>query len=368
MTIPRWIFVDDQADAANAFASRLSNETGLDVVVFAPAEAKAKILTGQDAPDGVLMDVDLSAAVGETGTGPGIAQDIRIKQKSRDIQEFPVIRFAAIGPVERNIKGDPASDDLFDLKIQKESLLKDTEEVVAQLHGLLEIYRGLKEAKTEDVQTLPMLVGLSLEDWELLGHLGFESRLLSAIQSAPHVAAGTLMRDFLLPAGLLITEDLLAVRLGVDVSASGTSWDEVKAKLPFFYSGIGGKRFVRWWARGLEAWWLEATRESRPLSNLTPPERVERLNQICAVKGLVPLQMPIGSAGSRPWRLCSLMGEREPKETMAIDPLESVRLMPRTDLPPWVDPLYAALGPALQQGKDFRLNQTDLTRLSRKHK
>lgn len=363
----RWIFVDDVPDAAQAFADRLSKDTGLTVEVIGPETAKAEVLSGKLVPHGVLMDVDLSAAPGENGTGPGIAQDIRVKQKARAISEFPVVRFAAIAPVEKNLKGDPASDDLFDLKIQKEALTKEGGWVVEQLHGLLEIYSALAE-ESPDESTFLKFLDISPDRWARVGHVGLQSRVLTGLQAAPHVAAGSLLRDFLLPAGLLIGEDLLAIRLGIDARQSAEEWFALRESLPFRYTGVASSRFVRWWARDLETWWLEAFKGVSPLASLTSVERVNVLTGGQAAKKLTPLTLPNGSAGSKPWRLCSLVAEREPKELLPIDPLESVRFMPRTDLPAWVDPQYAALGPALQERNDFRLNQSDLSRLSKKYR
>ena len=78
--------------------------------------------------------------------------------------------------------------------------------------------------------------------------------------------------------------------------------------------------------------------------------------------------MPKGSAGDRPWRLCTLNLEEYEPQYIPIDPSAAVRLSPRTDQPPWTDPQYAALGSAVRAVDDLRLNRLDIDRLQRKYR
>lgn len=365
----RWIFIDDQHDAAQSFADALTHDSPIEVLVVDPADAKPRLLGAKESPAGVLMDVDLSSATGEHGTGPGIAQDIRVKQRAREIAEYPVVRFAGLEPIRRSIQGDPASDDLFDLKIPKEKLRENgASHIVGLLRGVSLVYLALgRIGNATDDSFLP-LVGLSAQEWERLGHPAFSDRLLSALQVATHVAAGTFVRSFLLPSGLLIDERLLAVRLGVNREASGEQWFDLLESLPFAYGGVGSDAFKRWWARGLDDWWYSTVGEDEPLSSLDAESRVKLLGERAGCKNLISLSMPQGSAGTKPWRHCSLSLEEDPPRFVPLDPTESVRLTGRVDLPPWVDPAYAALGPALQARHDFRRNRSDLDRLRRKYK
>jgi hypothetical protein len=363
-----WIFVDDSPDDAAAFADDLRLEpNALDVEVLLPSAAKERLFGQNFVPDGVLMDVDLSYAPGERGSGPGIAQDIRVKQKAHDISEYPVVRFSYREQIKRNVQGDPASDDLFDLKIQKEEVTTGRDSVKRRLRGIRNIYAQLIAQTPPKPEALTEL--LKLDNAELAGwsHQAFHDRLLSALQVATHVGASAFMRSFILTTGLLISEEVLSFRLGVDAAASGQAWVDVREGLPFRYSGLASESFDRWWSRGLEDWWFQTVKDECPLVSLSITRRLELLSAKAGITGLVPLQMPRGSAGDKPWRLCALTLEDDPPHLIPVDPAESVRLTPRDDLAPWVDPLYAALGPALQAKGDFRLNRQDLERLRRKH-
>lgn len=363
-----WIFVDDFPEDAGAFADDLSRgQHAVTVEVMLPDAAKDRLLVKNFAPEGVLMDVDLSNAQGERGSGPGFAQDIRVKQKARDLSEYPIVRFSYRDRIRKNVQGDPASDDLFDLKIQKEEVRSGRESVQRRLIGIAKVYDVLKQQTSPTRETLPGLLGLSEDQLAQWSHQAFHDRLLSALQVATHVAASAFMRGFISTTGLLIGEEVLSFRLGIDAAASGAAWHELRDKLPCRYSGLAADEFPRWWARGVDDWWFEITKDECPLASLSIKQRFELLESRANVNGLSALTMPHGSAGDKPWRACALTLEEDPLSYLPVDPTEAVRVTPRADLPLWVDPLYAALGPALQARDDLRLNRSDLERLRRKH-
>jgi hypothetical protein len=363
-----WIFVDDQLDEAQTFADQLgSGVQAVRVLVMSPRDARDALLGRVEAPTGVLMDVDLSNADGERGSGPGLAQDLRVKQKAGELREFPIARFAALAPIRINVKGDPGSDDLFDLKVQKEELRVDLVSIQRRLTGLEHVYEALTTHDANDPQTVRKLVGLPESEFERWCHQGFRDRLSSSLQVATHVAAGSFMRGFLVPTGLLLDERVLSYRLGIDPESSRTAWRKLLDRLPFAYSGIASEQFPRWWSRGLEDWWAEITDDAKPLAGLTIDQRVLALARAMNLD-LLPLIMPPDSPGRRPWRLCAISLEAEPARFFPVDPSEGVRMTPRADLPPWTDPLHAALGPALQERLDLRLNRSDLARLERRHR
>lgn len=364
----RWVFVDDSEPEAKAFSDALSRgESPIQVIPMVPESASAVLLSNKEAPAGVLMDVDLSNASGALNTGPGIAQNIRVQQRAGKINDYPIVRFAGLANVLRNVQGDPTSDDLFDWQVMKEHVRREgPESIWRQLQGIEDVYRVLSQFKDANRDQFPDLVGLSPEEWDRFGHPSFADRILASLRVATHVGAGTFLRSFLLAPGLLIDQPLLAVRLGVDIAGSGATWRRLLESLEFSYRGAGAVGFPRWWARGLDEWWAQASGTNLPLSSCNIEERVARIVAV-AGNGLAPLEMPNGSAGSKPWRFCSLNMEREPAVFFPLDPAESVRMTGTTDLPPWVDPRYAALGPALEQKNDFRLNGADLIRLRRKH-
>lgn len=355
----KWVFVDDQPAPSAAFADGLSDtDSRFEVTVLGPGEARKVLLAAETTADGVLVDVDLSDIPGEHGSGPGLAQDIRVNQENGRIASFPLVRFSSRAKVLENIGGDSSSDDLFDLKIYKELAARNIPHVRSKLVGCSEVYREVSETSSLAPEQLAGFLDLSVETLESWTHPEFIARANSARSDRPHVAAGLIMR-FLTQPGPLINEDLLAVRLGVNRASEG--WVALRDGLDSVkYSGKGRDYFDLWWARGLEDWWLDCEGAETPLSSMTIEQRTQEL----AVKhpGLVPLTMPPESWGTRPWRLCTLSLEEEDPSIVPVDPAFGVRMASRGNLPPWVDPSYAALGIALQHRDDTRLNRADFER------
>lgn len=362
-----WIFVDDYAEEAKAFAEELEGEGGIKIEVMLPADARKALLADRREPAGVLMDVDLSSVPGEFGTGPGIAQDIRVKQKGGGAKEFPIVRFSAAAPIEKNVRGDPTSDDLFELKVPKSDVKERRYEVVQHLIGLREVYDVVlwgAERRDQNAALLERLFGIPCNRFAEWGHQGMVAKVLAGLEHAPHVAAGAFCRSFLVPYGLLIDQRLLAVRLGIDFVKSQDAWNVLlEIAQGFRYAGVGGSRFERWWARGLEEWWFMEIDTVTPLASRSVQERYERIVEKTKINGLVPLEVPQGEDNSRPWRFCKLGLEQSCTEYIPIDPSGAVRLVSQADFPPWIDPHFACLKLALRGRGDPRINKQDLARL-----
>ncbi|WP_146022610.1 MULTISPECIES: hypothetical protein [unclassified Pseudomonas] len=356
-----WYLVDDLAEEGVAFASNLSLTGEVQIEYLTPPQARELLLSGSCNPLGILLDVDLTAQAGELGTGPGIAQDLRVKQKAGLVPEFPIVRFAAEPKVRNLIWGDPSSDDLFDLKIQKHEM-KNPQWIVQRLLAIREIYEQLIQ-----YDSLPMLIpnilGSDENTLSRWAHPAFLDRIASAI--SPHVAANSFIRSFILPTGLLIDEKVLSYRLGIDIESSGSSWAELVNTFSFNYKGAGGGHFKRWWARGLEDWWYATISNRNALISLTSAQRVEALSTKLNIEGIKSLTLPEGSPGEKPWRACALNLE-ESGAYVPIDADNGVKVTLGVDMPTWVDPLFASLKSAVQNSADRRISKKDIERLKRK--
>jgi len=353
--MPSWLLIDDSPVEAKAFAANLSFQDGLSIEHLGANDAAKALGTGDLKPAGVLMDVDLSNELGPQQTGPGMSQNIRIAQQRQSIPSFPIVRFSLREKILENIGRDSSSDDIFDLKIEKDGLsdpvLRDSAR--ARLIGVRQIYDALEGG---DI-ALPALLGLEEDTWCRWG----SSALLSDFEvgDRAYQRASPLVRLMVHP-GLLIEEAFVGFRLGIDTTAS-SGWADVLAALSgYAYRGVASDCFPRWWARGLEQWWQEELGFDLPLAGTDIAQRVELLGK--TFKDLVPLSMPKGSMGNRPWRYC-LLSKEQRYEIIPVDPARGVKLKPRSPMPSWLDPLYASLGAALQNRDDPRLDKEDLKRL-----
>jgi hypothetical protein len=305
-----------------------------------------------------LADIDLASSPGINGTGLGLAQDIRAHQKKRSIADYPLIRFANPNPIREYVGDDPASDDLFDLLLSKDTTREDVKSAVKKMIAIRGIYDTLNETPPSSVEAFANLCGLDEEHFEVWAddRLWAKVRLGLGATASVHVAAGAFLRAFLLPEGLLLSEDLLAVRLGVD-RAKSAGWSALIEEIKDIrYTGVGSDGFKRWWARGLETFWQSLDQEEY-LYQRSASERVEILGGALARTDLLPIE-----PDDRYWRLCALsqlQGEIRP-----IDPQHSVLLVQRVTPEPWIEPEQAAFDVAAMYKTDPRVDPKELARVS----
>lgn len=353
--MPSWLLIDDSPEEAKAYAQSLAQEDVLPIEYLSASDAAEMLRTGTLKPAGVLMDVDLSNELGPQQTGPGMSQSIRVAQQTKSLPSFPIVRFSLRKKVLENIGRDSSSDDIFDLKIEKDGLSKLSERDAARsrLVGVRQIYDMLERGE----QDLLSVLGLCEEFWNLWGSSGFQDAF--EVADRVHLRASPLIRLLVHP-GLLIEEAILGFRLGLDTGAS-PGWSAVVDELSdYSFRGVAQEYFPRWWARGIEQWWQENIGGSLPLAGTEIEARVELLSK--RFDKLVPLTMPKGSMGKRPWRYCLLSWEQR-HELIPVDPGRGVKIKPRSPMPSWVDPLYVSLGEALRNRDDPRLDKEDLKRL-----
>lgn len=350
----KWLLVDDSSDERESFSKSLTDES-LTIEPISATEAERLLEERALVGAGVLMDVDLSNETGIRNTGPGMAQSIRVAQHRRDLPSYPIVRFSLRRKVEENIGRDTSSDDLFDLRIDKDRVSDPgtADAIRKKLRATSSVYEALQQ------QQPPLdLLKITEDAWERWGHQSFLADLSRA--DRPHVAAGPVLAALTKP-GLLIGADLLAARLGINADGLGSLTSRLKN---FQYVGVASDAFTRWWARGLEEWWTDEFGFESPLSRLTINERCERLRQI--ESSIEPIKMPKGSPGERPWRFCQIH-EEDDGTFVPVDPAEGVRL---NDSPQyaWMDPPYASLGAAVRLRDDPRLDEEDLRRLQAKYR
>ena len=344
-----WLFVDDSKEDRNAFADALSAGNIISVEALSATNIRDRLAENELEADGLLMDIDLSNESARKESGLGLTADIRAAQHRNVTPSFPIVRFSYRDKVAQNIGRDPSSHDYFDLNVEKDGL--NVAAVQTMLVGATAVYAAVHQHGTS-----AGAFGLDEDKWSQWGNVGLEEELRVADRA--YLKARLIIQAIVLP-GLLVSEELLAARLGIDLALS-SGWPKVcEAVSSFRYSGVGAEHFPRWWARGLEMWW-ETRASDAPLAATTIAERHVQLSS--EFFDLVPLTMPAVSPGDRPWRHCELTMEQR-GEFLPIDPSRAVRFRAHVHHSEWLDPTYAALGPASKHAEDPRLDQNDLKRL-----
>ncbi|MGO4737352.1 hypothetical protein AB4099_12465 [Bosea sp. 2KB_26] len=359
-----WMIVDDQLRDAETFAASFERAFPVEGYVWKAAQAadaQNDLLRGnrQDIA-GVFVDVDLSSDGKVIGTGLGLAQNVRARQKNKKekVPDYPIFRFANPDPVREYIGDDPASDDLFDLLVSKDYARGNLRAVAEQATAVRSVYDGLSASPPADLAQFAQACGLDFDQFEVWGdvRLWQKLRLGLADTSTTHVAAGTFVRTFLLPEGLLVGEEVMAVRMGID-RANSPGWPIIRDSLAGAkYNGLGANGFTRWWARGINAYWLTHDQDEY-LHQRTSRERVEKLRAATGAE-LVHLE-----PSAAYWRLCALSRRRG--ELRPIDPARALTLLQRVPQDPWIDPEQAAPDVAAMMRGDARVDPDELARVIR---
>lgn len=196
-------------------------------------EQLQSIKNKEDEIDGIILDLKLDDLPNLNGhrakfRGTSLAQEIRTRQKEGILKSFPIVLFSANDKVSLAL--EKSGKDLFDICIDKSNI--NSESFAIYTPQLLTLASGYKKLlKTKDIKE------------SLNSDISFiDSRFLSELedyQSSPvHVQARFIITELLDKQGLLINEDVLAARLGIDKTSS-PDWELLKQSLSTAqYTGV----------------------------------------------------------------------------------------------------------------------------------
>jgi hypothetical protein len=368
------ILIDDEADAASPAdlygeEMQAAADGRLSVLTRRPGSMAATLeLIAEAKPDGLLLDVALTNALGVDGApigfdGIALAQQIRtmqtraLSQRAAGLPEFPLIRLSKKDVIREYVSGDSTSDDLFDEKIDKEEILRDAADVARRAYSLAADYpRVIAFARSERAEgALADLLGCEAA---LLSRLDARALLGLRRPDAPaHILARYLTGTLLARPGPLVAEPLLAVRLGVDPARS-EDWPVLLSSLgSAAYRGPFCEGYPRWWFALVLDWWQGKVDADRPPFRLTAPERAEALRERTDLRRLEAFREDPDSPGLKFWHLCSKSGR-------PVDPSAGFALMPTWGQETWQDAEYLCLEEALRSRHDARLGPAERSRLA----
>lgn len=311
--------------------------------------------------DGYILDINLRDQVNEHGqrffgTGAGLAQDLRLLQTlgpNEGQKARPIVRLCATQVFQDYLAGDDSTADIFDLGFDKEVIGDIASLARAKLAVLPELYAAV-QVIPEDPGAPAKLLGVETEHYDRL-HSRFRAALETELTQKPHEAVSFIIRQLFEPPGLLIREELLAIRLGVDKVRSD-GWERLREHFaPARYVGVACHGFRRWWMDLVLSQWGQIA--SPPLFRLSAVERVAALNE-AGFRNLVALMPPPESPGDRPW-LLSLSDD--PALRLPVDPRHALILS--TPVSPWLDEPVWCLEQAKRHRRSPSLSQDARDRL-----
>jgi hypothetical protein len=320
-----------------------------------------QILSNIDNIDGIILDWELtnmsaSAKMGHDSaedidfSAESLAEHLRVSAAQGDIKGLPIIvcsanrnnQFTTIRKKDRTIH------DVFDLSYIKEDLfVSDVKRAAIRLYDLAKSYQML----TEKRHSIPFL--LSVDEKELKNlDLRFvdELRTISKTRTS-HDIINFFLLNFIDKEGPLISENILAARLGVDIEKCENEWGKLISILEtdkIIYSGLLSKGWRNFWAFRLTIWWSKFSSIDLRASNAEV--RVGILNEVYNLE-LVPAKKIKYCSSSEYWTIC--VATNRP-----INPIDGF-LVGENTISPWLDSQYISGYAELEKIGSWKINVMD---------
>lgn len=354
----KYLYIDDESNIQlEPFITALTGRTDeLEIVLQAPKELGdqidefSSILNNYD---GLILDWRLDQLPNQEGRrvrfrAAALAQELRTRATETRagivggaIRDLPIVLWSTYEKLKGSYYGDDTSHDLFDYKQHKQRVVEDSERVRVELVSLAKGYREIAE-KVGRHNSFPEIVLTEDQRGSLTLDPRIAERFISIDSTPYHELAKFILKELILRPGPLISEELLAARLGINKEAS-SGWRTFLRTLPdnSRYQGPFRDAWPRWWAQVIEKDWWQAMCHPRSLSLLRAPERVERLIQCTGISDLVAATPISPTYQDRYWTVCEY-------STCPLDPIDGVTIVEK-EPEPWQERRYISLRVALER-------------------
>jgi hypothetical protein len=294
------------------------------------------IKENETAMDGLILDLRLDDLPNEKGEradfrGTSLAQEIRTRQKEKEFKSFPIVLFSANDKLKKSLEN--SGKDLFDICIDKSKVNADSFDIYTpRLISLAEGYKFLSENK--DVAKILNVDTSVIDD-------RFVSELSQLLNNPIHIISQFIIYELIEKQGLLINEQILAARLGIDMDNS-QDWDKVKDSLSSAkYNGVFGEGWQRWWISLVEKWWGDTIQAKTYLRSTSATDRVEAIKSALQLENLQSAQKIDKADSEEFWTVCK--GYNRP-----LDPVDGLIIEGQEKLYPWQEPEYVSVDAALK--------------------
>lgn len=329
----RYLFIDDEVGKPTQALLDGFNDTGLisiDSLPIAKNESFDSIsdkLQSENANkgfDGILIDLCLDGTGAMKFKAPPVAQQVRTLASEKRIPFFPIVLCSTIENVVL-FQNDSSSHDLFDYYFNKADL--DFKNEAQRLYALAEGYHILNK-KDVAIEEVLGRTDLDVFDANLLDYMC--GKMISSFDVAQRI-----IKDMFRYSGLLITERIVAARLGVDLEKSREGWDKLKNNVLKHaeYKGVFATGWHRYWADKLNTLFMEFS-GGAPYQIMTAAERVDVLAKV-GFDGLVAAE-PIQLNQSTYYNTACVCYKRP------MDAIEGIPVEDSMNLKPWQENHYVS--------------------------
>ena len=353
----RYLFIDDEVGQPTKALLDGFNDTGLVSVEslsiakdesFDSISDKLQSKYAKEGFDGILIDLCLD------GTGanslkfkaPPVAQQIRTLASENKFSHLPIVLCSTIEN-EGLFQSDSSSHDLFDYYFNKSDL--NFKKEAGRLQSLAEGYHILNK-KDVAIETVLGRVDVDVLDSKLMDYIC--GNMKSSFDVAQRI-----VKDMFRYSGLLITEGIMAARLGVDFEKSGEAWTRLmdKVLVQAEYKGVFSSGWRRYWSDKLNSFFMEIS-GGTPYQIMSAAERVGVLTQ-SGFNGLVVAD-PILFNQSTYYNTVCIHYNRP------LDAIEGIPVEDSMNLKPWQENCFVSfLAVAKGEFKEERIGMAGKKRM-----
>ncbi len=338
---------DENTDRMQPLIDTLNSQSpDLNVTLERPREFADEIGSFRHRiPDGLILDLWLDEFPANPGEfieykAGSLAQELRTRMAERQFDSFPIVLWSINRKLEQSFEYDDAAKDLFDLVYLKSEVTSHPKRMASELVSLATGYQQISKVRHSPKGAWYVMLGLS-EDSSLLIHPRLQE-VLAGGRFPVHHYAQYILKEVVLAPGLLISEEVLAARLGVDRENS-PDWSALLAQIAETcrYTGAFSDAWQRWWALLVERWWRDLPNNPGALRGTNAADRVKFLKQATKLRRL-EAATPIDSGySSNFWSTCLAL--RQP-----LDPVDGI-LADVPETKPWQEPRYLSLKSVLDR-------------------
>ncbi|MCC3832058.1 protein-PII uridylyltransferase [Vibrio parahaemolyticus] len=307
--------------------------------------------------DGLMIDQKLDAA-NENGVvagywGTSLAQDCRTEMIGNQMVVAPIVLFSNEDVYVKYFDKDQSAHNLFDFTVGKTKVSKSecyAHQASHILIGLATSYKIAKEDVNPKIGSHAKIQEIlePLLNWNDSVYKYCDKRFVEYAESKLediHTLISLILHNLVRSAGILVTESMLATRLGVDINRS-EGWEEFKTLLEDCkYKGVFSSLKDRWWFSSIEDWWYDNEINDLPLRGLTATQRVESIIEATGCSGLTPLvpKYTNGTQSEKYWVNCIV-------SDTPLDICDAI-LVSKPDLMSWEQPIY--LDPQVTHDREY---------------
>jgi hypothetical protein len=338
------LYIDDEDEQrSQAFADGLSGLGLVKITVERPTSYESlikELVDKQDSFESLIIDLKLDGNQNgdrvATYTAPSLAAGIRSRCFGDDgfRKEFPIFLLSSSENLKKYYDPDSSSHDLFDFTINKTSISEFGEKHERMMVAIIEAYQTIYNYKTDYAHILGITSIENIDDRI------FTSRFLGGEGPSVSEISQFIFNEILMKPGVLINQNILAARLGIDCRSS-EDWRYILEQLSNAkYTGVFETSFKLWWSGDILKWW-GVNFNNIPLIRLDALERVKLIGEKFKLKNLnVATQIP-KTTSTKFWTICEVY-------KLPLDPRDGF-LIDGNQIYPWQEKRYLSLESLLER-------------------